>query len=236
MAADTTLDNNPGVAFLGGLLAAIAITTLSEGGFDIGGAVVLACTVVLAWQSRIVHGIAQWVFGAIGAIASVSAVAAYLSDDGCVDFVPPWGRALILVGLVGAFGWGLLHTLLLGRRFGELAALGLGLFGLLELLAFASVAAGVSGQGLGLPFVIVGVLVLGYIVGARPALAMLVIGVGMALVTLAGGAILGTPASTGTECLRLHDATGAAFIYMVAFVPATFLWVIIVKPFVRRRS
>lgn len=48
MAPDTSLDNNPGVAFLEGLLAAIAISTLSAGQLDLGAAVVLACVVVLA--------------------------------------------------------------------------------------------------------------------------------------------------------------------------------------------
>lgn len=236
VAAEASLEGNPGVSFLEGLLAAIAVSALSAGRLDIGGASAVAGTVVLSWQFRPVRTVSQWVFGAIGAVASVPAAAAYLSVDGCVDSTPMWTRILILIGLAGAFGWGFLHTLAIGRRFGEVAAIGLGWFAMIELLTFASTAVGVSVQGLGTPFVIIGVLVLGYLVGLRPTLAMLVAGVGMALVTLAGSALLGTPAGAGTECLGLHDATGAAFIYLVAFVPATFLWVIVVKPFVRGRS
>ncbi len=236
MASDTSLENNPGVAFLEGLLAAIAVSTLSAGQLDLGGAAVLACVVVLAWQSRTVHTIAQWAFGLIGMLASFVAIVEYLSGDGCVYFIPLWGRVLILGGFAVAFAWGFMHTVLLARRFREVAGIGLGWFGLIELMAFASMAAGVSGQAPGVVVVIVGVLVLGYLLGARPTLAVLVIGVGMALVTLAGSAILGTAASLGTECMRLHNASGAAFIYLVAFVPATFFWVILIKPFVKRRS
>lgn len=236
MAPDTSLDNNPGVAFLEGLLAAIAISTLSAGQLDLGAAVVLACVVVLAWQSSTIHTTAQWAFGLIGMIASVVAIAEYLSGGGCVDFIPLWGRVLILGGFTVAFGWGFMHTALFARRFREVAGIGLGWFGLIELMAFASMAAGVSGQAPGVVVVIVGVLVLGYLVGARPTLAVLVIGVGMALVTLAGSAVFGTAASLGTECMRLHNASGAAFIYVIAFVPAAFVWVIFIKPFVGRRS
>ena len=80
MASDTSLENNPGVAFLEGLLAAIAVSTLSAGQLDLGGAAVLACVVVLAWQSRTVHTIAQWAFGLIGMLASFVAIVEYLNE------------------------------------------------------------------------------------------------------------------------------------------------------------
>lgn len=211
------------VVFLEGLLASIALATLVGSGFDATGAFGLAVAVFLAWQSRAFYAVAQFAAGGVGIAASIPALAAYLGE-GCVSAIPLWGRVLVLIAVAFVGGFGLLHSVFLGGLFTEFGKIGLGWFGLVELLTFMSTTAILSFTGVGRAFVVGGAVVLGGLIGWKPRYSMWTIGTGMALITLAGGAIIGTPAAEGLECHQLVDATGAAMIYLVSFLPIAVVW------------
>ncbi|HMR50775.1 MAG TPA: hypothetical protein PKA68_16130 [Arachnia sp.] len=233
--AEAVLDNNPGVAFLEGFIASLAVAALSPGDVSFTATIAIACAVVLTWQWKGMHTAVLIVFGVIGAIATTQAVAAYLGDDSCLTWIPLWGRILLLLGMAIAFGWGFVHTMFMRKDFKDVGAIGLGWFGMVELLTFASTATAGAG-GLGIVVVVVGVLVLGALLGAKPALTTLVIGVGMGVMVVLGSSLFGTPAATGAECLLVQDAWATGFLYLVAFVPATLVWVIFIRPFFRKRG
>lgn len=233
--AEADLKENPGVVFLEGFIAALAVAAFTPSDISFKAAIAIACGVVLAWQWPWMHTIAVSGFGVIGAIATISAVGTYLGDDGCVTWLPLWGRILLLIGLGVTFAWGLLHSIALKWNFRDVGGICLGWFGMLELLTFASTAAAAAGA-LGVTVVIVGVLVLGFLLGMRPALTTLVIGVCMGALVVMGSSLVGTSAAAGTECLLVRDAWVSAFLYFLAFVPAMFLWVIFIRPFRGKRG
>lgn len=228
------LEDNPGVTFLEGFLAALAVAALYPNG-NFQATIAIACAVVLAWQWKWMHSAVGIIFSVIGAIATTHAVAIYLGDDSCLTWIPVWGRILLLLGMAVAFGWGFFHTALMRKDFKDVSAIGLGWFGMVELLTFASTATAADGR-LGIAIVVVGVLVLGALLGAKPALTTLVIGVGMGVMVVMGSSLVGTPAAIGAECLLVQNAWATGFLYLVAFIPAMLVWVIFIRPFVGKRS
>lgn len=204
--------------FLEGLLCALALGVLTEGELELASAILVAGLVALGWWSAALSGLVSLGFNLVGVAAALQAGIAYLTGDGCSFSLPIVGRVLLLLGMLAATVVGGVHAVLLSQRFNEVRSLGLGWFAQIELLTFLSTTAFLANPGLGLPIVIVGALMLGIAVGIRPQLAMWTVGVGMALISLGGGAYLGV---TGNNfgCASLAQAHMAGFTFLVAWIP-----------------
>lgn len=214
--------------FLEGLLASIALGTLSNGTIDVATGVMVAAVVVLGWIAGPLSNVASAGFGLLGVVAAVPVLVDYFAGDACMLGVSAGWRIALFVAVAVMFGWGAMHTLFLGRNLRAAGQLGLGWFALMELLTFFSMTAVLTRYSIGLAVLLAGVVTMGALVGFRPKIGIWAVGVGMALITLAGSTYVGVTSEEALGCLALGNATGSAFSYLLAFIPvgmAVFLFV-----------
>ena len=159
-------------------------------------------------------------FGVIGIAASVPVLYDYVTGDGCMLSVRVGWRIALVVMMAAVFAWGGIHTIFFGKSLRTAGQLGLGWFALLELLTFFSMTAVLTRHSVGLAILLAGVVAIGALVGFRPQIGIWAVGVGMALITLAGSTYVGVTSEEALGCMPLTNATGAAFSYLVAFIPA----------------
>lgn len=180
---ETTMGGSA-VGFLEGLIAVLALSELAaigdassgafSGGALLGGAAALGLVVRRWWPGELGLGL---LYGILGLVASVPAMARLFDASECDVGVDHWMRIAALVVLAVTWGGGLIAGLLFrwaGSR--RPASAGLALFGAIEVVVFMSgpVGVGISPQVAGL--LIAAAAVLGGLSGYRPDLVMMTSG------------------------------------------------------------
>lgn len=205
--------------FLEGLLGAVALGVLSGGQLDVAFGMMLAAVVLLGWVAGTVSRVASVGLGIVGIAASLPGIAEYLAGDNCLLGVGLGWRIAMMFSMAAMFAYGGIHTIFLGRSLKAAGQVGLGWFSMVELLTFASTTAVLSQHSVGFTVVLIGVLALGAIVGRWPQIGIWAVGVGMALITIAGSTYAGVTSDDALGCQPLSNATGSAVTYLASFIP-----------------
>lgn len=222
-------------AYFEGLLAAIALSQIlvwfSPSGFGIGVDVVGAIFgmfvgLVVAFEA--LRQPAQWLFSVVGLVASVPAMGVLLFSDSPCFAVAAHTRQGLTLALVTIFLVVTMRSLLM-RRTGknavkaaeELGAVGLGWFGLMELLLLVSTDLGLAGISAGGLFVAFGaVIAVGVLTPLFPRIVLPLMGAGMGILSILGGTIFGSQGAAAQQCMGTdaNPITLGVFVVVSAIV------------------
>lgn len=217
------------VALLEGLLAAMALAqVLAIGGPASGGmgaGILLGVVTGVAMRAAFVGTVVAWGFSLLGILASVPAITTLVApDSGC--FALDRGTRLVLtLAMVGIFlvtaMFGAAGRLLGGAGLAvrkNFASLGLGWYGLVEYTSFMATAAGMDATGGGTVIAFIGVVILAAVTPFAPQLIIWTVGVGLALVTLAGASVFGPNGPLAAECLAVDLSFPVLLGFLVAVI------------------
>jgi hypothetical protein len=155
-----------------GLIGAVALAQLaSTGNASLNGVVAVAigmgiAAAVFAAAGEWLSSLARWFYSALGLVAAVPAVVAFVRSNGCLHGPPPLLRFLAVLLLAAVAGLTFAASFLMSRRL-PASATGLALYGSLQILiAAATFIAGneSSGNLLALTAMVVGAALLGWFV------------------------------------------------------------------------